>query len=69
MRRLAMVSVTLYQRAISPHLPSACRYIPTCSDYSYQAMESHGVLKGSWLTLKRLARCHPLGRRGYDPVP
>jgi hypothetical protein len=69
MRRLLLALLTLYQRAVSPYLPSACRYTPTCSRYSYQAIERYGLWKGSWLTLKRLARCHPLGGKGYDPVP
>ena len=66
---LVLACITLYQRSISPYLPSFCRYVPTCSQYSHQAIQGHGLLKGSWLTLKRLARCRPLGGRGYDPVP
>ena len=69
MRGLVLTCIVIYQRAISPYLPSLCRYIPTCSQYSHLAIEGHGILMGSWLTLKRLARCHPLGGRGYDPVP
>ena len=69
MRGLVLTSIVIYQRAISPYFPSACRYVPTCSQYSHQAVREHGVFHGSWLTLKRLARCHPLGGRGYDPVP
>ena len=69
MRGLVLASIVMYQRAISPYVPAACRYIPTCSQYSHQAVQEHGVVHGSWLTLKRLARCHPLGGRGYDPVP
>ncbi len=69
MKRLALGFLTLYQRAISPYLPSQCRYYPTCSQYSKEAIEKYGLGKGTWLTLRRLGRCHPLGGRGYDPVP
>ena len=68
-KKLALLSIVLYQRAVSPCLPLSCRYIPTCSHYSHEAISQHGTLKGGWLTLKRLARCHPLGGKGYDPVP
>mgnify|MGYP001182558361 CR=1 FL=1 len=68
-RRLALAFIVVYQRAVSPHFASSCRYTPTCSQYCYEAIEGHGVTKGSWLTLKRMARCRPLGGRGYDPVP
>ena len=68
-KRLVLASIVVYRRAVSPYLPSACRYLPTCSEYSHQAIQGHGILKGSWLTLRRLARCYPLGGRGYDPVP
>jgi len=70
---LVLACIVIYQRALSPYLPSSCRYIPTCSDYSYHAIQAHGIVKGSGLTLKRLARCHPIrllgGGKGYDPVP
>ncbi len=65
----ALLALTWYQRAISPYLPSACRYEPTCSHYSHEAIERYGMLKGCWFTLKRLSRCHPFGGKGYDPVP
>ena len=68
-RRLALAFIVVYQRAVSPHFAASCRYTPTCSQYCYEAIEGHGVMNGSWLTLKRLARCRPLGGRGYDPVP
>jgi hypothetical protein len=58
-----------YKRAISPLLPPACRYQPTCSEYSHEAIEKHGVLKGIGLTGWRLLRCNPFSRGGYDPVP
>jgi putative membrane protein insertion efficiency factor len=68
-KRLVLGCIALYQRVVSPYMSSSCRYLPTCSHYCHQAIQDHGVLKGSWLTLRRLARCHPLGQRGYDPVP
>jgi len=58
-----------YKRWISPMLPHACRFVPTCSEYALEAVERHGALRGSWLALTRLLRCHPLARAGYDPVP
>ncbi|MBV8654165.1 MAG: membrane protein insertion efficiency factor YidD, partial [Alphaproteobacteria bacterium] len=61
--------VRLYQLLLSPVLPPSCRYLPTCSDYAIEALARHGVLAGTWLTLRRLARCHPWGGSGYDPVP
>ena len=69
MKRLVLGCIVVYQQVISPYLPSSCRYIPTCSLYSHQAIDGHGILKGMWLTMKRLTRCHPLGKSGYDPVP
>lgn len=61
--------IRLYQVAISPYLPANCRYYPTCSSYSIEALQKHGPIKGSWLSLKRIGRCHPFGGQGYDPVP
>jgi putative membrane protein insertion efficiency factor len=58
-----------YQLLISPLLPPSCRYLPTCSDYAIEALAQHGPLEGSALALRRLARCHPWGGSGYDPVP
>lgn len=66
---LALGLIRLYKRFISPILPSACRFEPTCSMYMYQAIEVHGVLRGTWMGLKRIGRCHPLNPGGYDPVP
>jgi putative membrane protein insertion efficiency factor len=59
----------IYQYIISPYLPASCRYYPTCSAYAIEALQQHGPLKGSWLTVKRLGSCHPFGGQGYDPVP
>ena len=61
--------VRFYQLCISPLTPPSCRYTPTCSQYALEALRKYGPLKGGWLTLKRLARCHPWGGSGYDPVP
>lgn len=58
-----------YQLLVSPLLGPRCRYLPTCSHYALEAMESHGAGRGLWLTVRRLARCHPWGSSGYDPVP
>jgi uncharacterized protein len=58
-----------YKRWISPMLPHACRFVPTCSEYALEAVERHGAWRGSWLALTRLLRCHPLARAGYEPVP
>ncbi len=58
-----------YQMAISPLLPSACRYYPSCSAYAIEALERHGALRGGWLAAKRIGRCHPFRPGGYDPVP
>ena len=61
--------VKFYQLAISPFLPNSCRHTPTCSQYTIEAMKEWGPLKGGWLGLKRLSKCHPWGTHGYDPVP
>lgn len=58
-----------YQGFISPLLPSSCRYTPTCSHYAVEALQIHGLLKGSWLAIKRIGSCNPWGGSGYDPVP
>lgn len=61
--------IRAYQLLISPLLQPSCRYLPSCSDYAAEAIGTHGALYGTWLTLRRLARCHPWGGDGYDPVP
>lgn len=61
--------VKFYQRAISPYLPNSCRYVPTCSQYFIEAVKKYGPIKGGWLGVRRILRCHPWGGHGYDPVP
>jgi hypothetical protein len=69
MRQLAIGLIRLYQRTLSRILPPACRFTPTCSNYAIEAIEVHGLLKGGWLAVRRICRCHPLSEGGYDPVP
>lgn len=69
MKALALAAIRFYKKRISPMLPPSCRFTPTCSEYTYEAIEIHGVIKGSWLGMKRISRCHPLNPGGYDPVP
>ena len=61
--------IKLYQWIISPILKTNCRYLPTCSEYSIQSLNEHGIIKGGFLALKRILHCHPYGGQGYDPVP
>lgn len=68
--RLVLGMIRWYQAALSPLLWSACRYYPSCSHYTYEAIAKYGVARGAWMGCKRLLRCHPFARRsGYDPVP
>ena len=69
MKRVLLFLIRLYQKYLSPGLPRRCRFSPTCSQYAVEALRKYGPVKGGWLTLKRLARCHPWGGSGYDPVP
>jgi hypothetical protein len=69
LRALCIALIRFYQWIVSPLLPKSCRFLPTCSDYAAEALQRHGVLDGAWLTVRRLARCHPWGGSGYDPVP
>jgi putative membrane protein insertion efficiency factor len=68
-RRAAVALLGGYKRWVSPLLPAACRFEPSCSSYAREAIERHGLPRGSWLAVLRLARCHPLARGGWDPVP
>ncbi|MCS4534069.1 membrane protein insertion efficiency factor YidD [Neisseria montereyensis] len=67
--KILLALVRFYQYAISPLIPPRCRYTPTCSQYTVEAIKKYGALKGGWLALKRIARCHPWGGSGHDPVP
>lgn len=69
LRGLLIAVIRGYQRFISPGLPAACRFYPSCSAYAATAIERHGALRGLWLTFRRLARCHPFHAGGIDPVP
>lgn len=67
--KLLLALIRFYQYAISPMIPPRCRYVPTCSQYAVEAVKKHGAIKGGWLAAKRIARCHPWGGHGHDPVP
>ncbi|MCL2196540.1 MAG: membrane protein insertion efficiency factor YidD [Treponema sp.] len=69
MKKIALILLRFFKLAISPHLPPACRFYPTCSVYAYEAISRYGVIRGGALTVKRLLRCTPFHRGGYDPVP
>jgi putative membrane protein insertion efficiency factor len=69
MKRVALLMIRFYQRAISPWFPPSCRYYPSCSAYAVEAIEKYGFFRGSVLAVKRISRCHPLHAGGYDPVP
>ena len=68
-RKLLIGLVTLYQVLLSPWWGRRCRFYPSCSEYGVQALQKYGIFKGGWLTVKRIARCHPFNPGGYDPVP
>lgn len=69
MKRILMAMIRGYQRYISPLFPPSCIYSPTCSQYALEAVEKYGALRGTWLAIKRILRCHPFHEGGYDPVP
>jgi hypothetical protein len=69
MRFLLILLIKTYKIGVSPFLPPACRFYPSCSEYALEAVRKHGALKGSYLTIRRLLRCHPLCEGGFDPVP
>lgn len=69
MRKILIGIIRIYQYAISPYLPPHCRYTPSCSSYAVEALGRFGILRGGWMALKRIARCHPWHEGGYDPLP
>jgi hypothetical protein len=69
MKKILLHLIKGYQKGISPYFPGRCRYIPTCSNYAYEAINKYGTVKGGWMAVKRVCRCHPLHKGGYDPVP
>ena len=69
MRHVLKILIRGYQLAISPLFGPRCRFYPSCSNYAMQAIDEHGALRGTWLTLKRISRCHPFNAGGFDPVP
>ena len=66
---VARAVIALYQHTVGPMIPSSCRFMPSCSRYAYEALGTHGFFTGSWLGIKRIGRCHPLAKGGFDPVP
>lgn len=69
MRTLALLLIRLYQRTVGRVLPPTCRFTPSCSEYGYEAVARHGVVRGGWLAVRRIGRCHPFHPGGHDPVP
>lgn len=69
MKKILISIIQFYQKFISPLTPPSCRFYPTCSHYGVEAIKVHGALKGSWLTIKRISKCHPFHPGGFDPVP
>ncbi|QLK86319.1 membrane protein insertion efficiency factor YidD [Staphylococcus sp. 17KM0847] len=69
MKSLFIKCIRFYQRFISPLTPPSCRFYPTCSNYAIEAIQIYGIFKGSWLSLKRILKCHPFHKGGFDPVP
>jgi hypothetical protein len=69
MRKALLFLIRLYQRTLSQVMPSTCRFYPSCSEYGYQAVAKYGVVRGTWMAVKRIIRCNPFNPGGYDPVP
>ena len=68
-KKFMLLPIRFYKREISPMLPPSCRFTPTCSEYAMQAIEKYGAVKGGWLATRRILRCNPFHKGGYDPVP
>ena len=68
-KKIFLILIKFYRLFLSPLKPPSCRYIPTCSEYAFIAIEKYGALKGGWMAVKRILRCHPFHKGGYDPVP
>ncbi|KPL17097.1 MAG: hypothetical protein AMS23_04320 [Bacteroides sp. SM1_62] len=66
---ITIIPIRIYQYTISPLLPTSCRHVPTCSQYAIEALRVHGIFRGTYLSARRILRCHPWGTHGYDPVP
>jgi putative membrane protein insertion efficiency factor len=69
MKNIALAFIRFYQYAVSPHFPPVCRYYPACSSYAYEAVMKYGTLRGGFMAVRRIFRCHPFHSGGYDPVP
>ena len=69
MKTILKFIIKVYQKIISPLTPPSCRFYPTCSNYGLEAIETHGAMKGSWLAVRRISKCHPFHEGGFDPVP
>jgi hypothetical protein len=69
MKQVLQLTLRIYKRCVSPALPHSCRFVPTCSEYALEAIDRHGAIRGSWLAMCRVLRCHPFARSGYDPPP
>lgn len=69
MQQVLLAVIRFYQRRISPLFPPSCRFYPSCSAYTYEAIQKYGALRGGWLGIRRISRCHPLNPGGFDPVP
>jgi putative membrane protein insertion efficiency factor len=69
LQKAAMLLIRFYQQAVSPHFPPHCRYAPSCSAYTYEAVRKYGALRGVFMGIRRILRCHPFHSGGYDPVP